>query len=153
LEDENVAVELDTESATRDRDEDALGKHLEVLRFSRNKVRLAVASRIEELRNLILEEGDPDIRIDSSAVGSLVLFALVTNFRRKPQLGVTDAGTITAQWHGSDQQTMSLHFLPGYIVQYAYIGPRPPIARQAYGAVPTARVAHVLDSFRALDWM
>lgn len=112
------------ESAIND-DSGTIQQLLNGLRGERNKrVHTAIIKRIVTLRRLAQEEDDPNSArdVERVSVASFVELLSRISLDSIPEIGLTDSGTLTAEWRSSAGAAIALHFRADGRISYAIRG-------------------------------
>ena len=131
----------------------------DLISFVRNHLRSAhassIASRLEYLRKASIEEAPEQAPISAQSLQGFISFIQREKNLAEPDIVITYAGNIRAEWHQSRKEHFAVEFLPTGKVRYVVFSPDPnhPSRTDRTSGVVSAETLMVkVRPFNVLSW-
>ena len=131
----------------------------DLISFIRNHLRLAhasnIASRLEYLRETCIEEAPEQAPISVQSLQGFIFFLQRESNLAEPDIVITYAGNIRAEWHRSRKEHFAVEFLPTGQVRYVVFSSdlnHPSRTDRTFGVVSAESLMGKVSPFNVLSW-
>lgn len=128
---------------------------LDLMSYIKNHIDFDLAKRLHDLRQAAFDEEPEQSLISSDSLRNFIGFINSNTNLVKPELMLSPAGNICAEWHRSKKEHFVLEFLPTGQVHYVVFGKDkdyPSRTERTWGVVSSNSVMGKVIPFNVLSW-